>query len=337
VSSLLLVGSIAVFLDLFLGDPDYRFHPVRLMGNYFSFLEAVVYKEGKKSALFIRGVIYFFLAVFGVVAVPSFLFYCAALAPDEVSSFLALVLGVYLLYSVIALRDMYTHIKRIFGSLKAADIERARVELGRIVSRDTAGLDQSGIIRGGVESVAENFSDGFFAPLFYFYAGGVAGGLLAYDPLNAGVLAAVFYRAVNTLDAMVGYRSTRYIYFGKFSARIDDLVNLIPARLAIPFMFAGGGVCGYNVFNGLRVFFKDRYRLPSPNAGLAIAFMAGALKIKLGGPASYHGKIVGKPSIGDGSDSVEIENLTGAWKVVLYAGWIAVFTFSMALIFFFSP
>ena len=184
-----------------------------------------------------------------------------------------------------------------------ADLPAARAAVGRIVGRDTESLDEAGVARACVETVAENCCDGVIAPLLFLALGGAPLGTL--------------YKAVNTMDSMLGYKNQRYLYFGRPAAKLDDLANLLPARLGGLLMIGGAALCGQDGRGAWRVFRRDRYAHASPNSGHCEAACAGALGVRLGGPSVYFGQVADKPYIGDGQRPVEGEDIRRANRLAL--------------------
>jgi adenosylcobinamide-phosphate synthase len=193
--------------------------------------------------------------------------------------------SIYLLYACFAARDLLAHSSRVAAALKENDPARARIMVGMIVGRDTAGLEEEGVVRACVESVAENTVDGVTAPLFWAAVGGPLGALL--------------YKAVSTMDSMFGYTNERYFHFGWAPARLDDLLNWVPARITGLLLVAAALILRMRPAGAWRVFFRDRLNHASPNSGHPEAAVAGALGIRLGGLSTYFGKPVQKPVIGD--------------------------------------
>jgi adenosylcobinamide-phosphate synthase len=191
----------------------------------------------------------------------------------------------FLLYTTFAARDLARHSRRVFAALKQGKLLQARQELSKMVGRDTETLDEKEVIRSSVESVAENTVDGVISPLFYALIGGA--------PLAIG------FKAASTLDSMVGHKIPRYLQFGWASARLDDLLNFIPARISI-FLFPVASLfCNLSVTDSLRIVLRDGQKSPSPNAGIPEAAVAGALGVQLGGMSFYKGVARPKPLIGD--------------------------------------
>jgi adenosylcobinamide-phosphate synthase len=269
----------AVAIDLLLGDPRWLPHPVRGIGRLATGAETLARRflgSTRVAGLMAALVVYLTagLAAWGAI-------YLAALwhplAADVVS--------IVLIYTTIAARDLVGHSMAVFHALAAGNIEDARRRVGAIVGRDTATLDESGVIRAAVESVAESTVDGVTAPLFF--------------AIVAGPVGAVVYRAINTLDSMFGHQDERYRNFGWAAARIDDLANYVPARLTVPMACLAAALLRQRPLGALKTVLRDARNHASPNSGLAEAAMAGALGVQLGGVTFYDGQPVEKPTIGD--------------------------------------
>ena len=312
----LIILVLAFALDLVLGDPVYRLHPVRLMGTAVSRVEGVLFSRGLSGR---GGGIILVTAMFtGVSALVVAGVFLASMVPGLEYVFMA-----FLVYSCMGLKDLVGHTRPIVRALEEGDLVRARQKLQMIVGRDPSALDSSGVARAAVESVAENFVDGFLALVFWFVAGCILGYLLGVDPAFTGVLLAANYRMVNTLDAMVGYRSSRYMQFGRFAARLDDVLNHVPARMSILIISLAALACGYDWKGSLATGLRDRLRHASPNAGHSEAAMAGALNIRLGGPVQYAFALVEKPWMGEKGQDAAWEHIQAALKIIQAAAWIS--------------
>ena len=285
-------------LDALLGDPDRSWHPIRLIGRAIAFGERRLWHDSSSppQAVFLGAI----LAVSVVLAT-----YVCATFTLQVLTLLSWWFGqvaTILLGSLcLARRSLREHGQVILQPLLAGNLERARLMLARIVSRETATLSEPEIVRGAVESIAENSSDGVIAPLLYMAIGGV--------PL------AVAYKAVNTLDSMLGYRTNRYEYFGKVAARLDDAVNLIPARLtALALVGAAwvGKQFGYtfDAAAAWRIAWRDGHKHASPNAGYPESALAGALGVQLGGANRYFGASMEKPTLGDAQHPLAVDHIS---------------------------
>ena len=277
-------------LDIFIGDPHYLPHPIRLIGRLIEALERKLYKSPERSGL-IRGAV-LWLITFSVTVLSSAALLISAY---KLSRCFGALVEMVMTYYILAAGSLRDESMKVYDSLETGDIESARANLSMIVGRDTAVLDEDGISRAAVETVAENSSDGVIAPFLYTAFLGPVGGFA--------------YKAVNTMDSMIGYRNGRYEYFGKFAARADDVFNFIPSRASAVLMASSASVLGLfsGRFNGRRsfaVWWRDRYKHKSPNSAQTESACAGALGIRLGGPGRYGGVIVDKPYIGDNTRNV---------------------------------
>jgi adenosylcobinamide-phosphate synthase len=298
----------AFLLDLAVGDPRWFPHPVVLMGKFISRGESLLW-TGKAWRDFISGtVLSLALLALAVGAAWALLYFLTFLPP-----LIALVLTAGLASTTLATRGLLDAITRIETPLRLGNLVEARENLAHIVGRDTSALNEDKVLRASLESLAENTSDGIVAPLFYLFLGGI--------PL------AMAYKAVNTLDSMLGYRTERYFYFGRFAARLDDVANFIPARLTAILMVFATFLVRLNAGLALRVLQRDHANHLSPNAGYPEAALAGALGIRLGGPSVYFGKEVLKPTMGDDFTPVNIEMLKEARCLCLVTAILSLVTF----------
>ena len=277
------------FLDLLLGDPRWLPHPIRAIGALIAALEKALRRLfPKRQGGELAGgaaLVILVLALSGGFTL-LVLWLCG-----QVGLWLRFLAETVLCYQLLATRSLKGESMKVYQALKAGDLEGARHAVSMIVGRDTQRLDEAGVARAAVETVAENASDGVIAPLLFLAIGGA--------PLGMA------YKAVNTMDSMVGYKNDRYLWFGRCAAKLDDLVNFIPARLAGLLMCLGAGFSGFDGPNALRIFRRDRKNHKSPNSAHTEAAAAGALHIQLGGPNYYFGKLVDKPAIGDADHPVE--------------------------------
>ena len=206
-------------------------------------------------------------------------------------------------YYLIAAKCLKTESMKVYSAIEKDDTEGARYAVSMIVGRDTDRLDRNGIIKAAVETVAENTSDGVTAPLFYMIIGGAVLGFV--------------YKAVNTMDSMIGYKNDKYMYFGRFAAKLDDILNYIPARLTAVFMIIAAFISGDNGRNAFKIWRRDRRKHKSPNSAQTEAVCAGALEIQLAGDAYYFGKLLKKDTIGDDLRPIENEDIKRA-NVLMY-------------------
>ena len=282
IESLPLIIVLAFILDAIIGDPAKQMHPVIVMGRIISSAENIFNTE---TSTRVRRK---FFGTLLATALPIAVFIITTLVLALTYSFnayLGFALSVALASTTLSAKGLKSAAKAVLKRLEDNDINGARTALSRIVGRDTENLDEAAIIKATVESTSENTSDGVVAPLFYMAIGGV--------PL------AMAYKAVNTLDSMVGYKNDRYLDFGWASARLDDVLNYIPARLTAILMVISSALLRFNSYNAWKVLIRDGRRHPSPNAGYPEAATAGALGIELGGTSRYATITIDKPSIGN--------------------------------------
>ena len=278
-------------LDLIIGDPYSFPHPVRYIGKLISIVEKQIRKiTSSDKGLKIAGFFLWFIVVgatFGITTLVLQLFKFNKLA--------YFIVNTILIYTTLATKCLKDESVKIYKVLKTGDLEKSRIQLSYIVGRDTTNLNEKEIVRATVETVAENTVDGIIAPLFYGFIGGA--------PL------AMAYKAVNTLDSTVGYKNDKYYYLGFASAKIDDIANYIPARLGVVLLSLGSLFAGFNFRNALKIGIRDRKNHKSPNCAFSEGAVAGALGIQLGGTNVYFGKEVYKPTIGDKTREIEIEDI----------------------------
>jgi adenosylcobinamide-phosphate synthase len=271
-----------------------RLHPVVLMGRSTRWLRDLGFRLGKVSQLLFGAAMALLLPCLFAAATWALLFALGAWP------WLQAVAAVFLLKSSFAVRELGRAAGRVGLALAQSDVAKARYELRCLCSRDASQLDEEQLASATIASVAENLSDSFVAPLFYFVVGGVPG--------------AVFYRVVNTMDAIVGYRG-RLEYLGKAAARLDDLLNIVPARLTALLLLLAGLLCRMNVRFGLAVLRRDRRLTPSPNGGWPMAAMAGLLGIQIIKIDHY--------VLGDAGQPPSAATIDAAWRVALVAAVLA--------------
>ncbi len=296
------------FLDLLLGDPPWLYHPVRAIGRLIEITEKALqkifnYGPGREEDAAEKRLAGMILAIFVVLfsAGISEALLCLA---GSIHPRIKTALSVVFCYQMLAVKSLKTESMKVFHALKSGDIREARDAVSMIVGRDTNHLSREGVARAAVETIAENTSDGAAAPLFYMFLFGPVGG--------------VAYKAVNTMDSMIGYKNDRYAYFGTAAARLDDFLNFIPARLAACAMIAAAFLLGYDGKGAARIYKRDRYMHASPNSAHTEAACAGALGLKLAGDAHYFGRLCKKPFIGDAKREIEPEDIIRANRL-LYA------------------
>ena len=272
----------ALLLDTLVGDPRSKYHPVVLIGNCISFYEHLLYKKNTNARnqilLGISTVLLVLMTV--MIIVTGLLFIGGTIHP--IGYFIVSLLCLYIAISPRCLAEAGIEIANL---LRKQDISEARRKVGWIVGRKTSELDESEITRATIETVAENTVDGIISPLFWF--------------VLLGPWGAIGYRAINTMDSMLGYKNERYLYFGRFAARLDDVVNYIPARITCVLFVIASFICGKDWKHAIRIATRDAHKHPSPNGGYAEAPVAGALHIRLGGQNVYHDKVTFRAYMGD--------------------------------------
>lgn len=312
-----LILLVAFGLDLLIGDPAYPFHPVRLIGRLIQRLE-----KGLR-----RHCTNLFFASF---LLPIFVLLISGLVYGFLHVLLgtwAWVLDLYLTYSLLALGDLLKHARDVEFALKHRSLEETRNKVQWMVGRDTAKLDSHAVARATIESVAENFVDGFLSPLFWF-----AAGALVFQTLEGGVFLLLLFKAVSTLDSMVGYKNEQYLILGRISAKLDDVLNFIPARLSIPLMTLAARLTANDYRSAWRIGLRDRRKHASPNSAHAEATIAGALHLKLGGPSTYGGQQMEKPWLGKGTPSATSNDIHRAIKLLQVCGYAATLLIVLLLI-----
>ena len=293
-------------LDLLIGDPQKWPHIVVGIGKLISVSEHALRKMFPRTS---RGelaggiVMAVFLPCFSCGLTFGLLYLCGLVHP-----ILTLAAESILCWQCLAVRSLRDESMKVSDQLEKGDLEAARRAVGRIVGRDTASLDADGVTRAAVETVAENTSDGVIAPLLFMAVGGA--------PLG------VLYKAINTLDSMVGYKNPAYLYFGRASARLDDAANFIPARLAGLLMSLAAFFTGFDGRNAFRIFMRDRLNHKSPNSAHTEAACAGALHLRLGGNSYYFGKLVSKPTIGDDDRAIEGKDIRRSVRLLFGTSFI---------------
>lgn len=302
---------VGFMLDLLFGDPYWLCkvisHPIIIIGKLISKTEKVLRKVfiGGKNSQRVAG---FFLVVI-VIGVSGGCCYWMLKWLYYINFWVGFCAESFLCYQLFATRSLATESKKVYTAMKKDDIEESRLYLSYIVGRDTQNLDENSIIKATVETIAENTTDGVVAPMIYMLLFGGVGG--------------VVYKAVNTMDSMVGYKNSQYQYFGTAGARLDDILNLLPARITAFFMILASGVLGYNWKNAIKIFKRDRYNHKSPNSAQTEAVMAGAMEIQLGGNGYYFGELVVKKTIGDKISMVKKDDVITANKIMYLTSIIA--------------
>lgn len=324
----IIVICIGCILDLCFGDPGWIYHPICMIGNLIHFLTKKMLplcnKEKHKERM--AGVVLVVIVLFLSVTIVTGLLILAY----RVHPVLGICLESFWCFQLLAAKSLRQESKKVFDALKV-NLSEAQRAVSMIVGRDTESLDEKGVIKAAVETVAENTSDGVVAPLLFITLFGVPGGF--------------FYKAVNTMDSMVGYRNETYQYFGTAAAKLDDICNWVPARLSAVFMIAATGICSvfpwktkgekelsvdknkeqeyYSAKNAWRIWLRDRRKHKSPNSAQTESVCAGGLKLQLAGDASYFGKRYEKPFIGDDIRPIEPEDINRAGRLMYVTSLLA--------------
>ncbi|MDO4522191.1 MAG: adenosylcobinamide-phosphate synthase CbiB [Eubacteriales bacterium] len=309
----LLAMVLGFLIDLAVGDPQQLYHPIRLVGNLIAFLDRVLFigAEGEErtekdaAQQFFWGIVLVVSVILVSTGIPFLILYLANL----IHPLVRLVIETIMCWQLLATRSLKDESMKVYHALKSQNLEKSRYAVSMIVGRDTQELDAEGIARATVETIAENTSDGVVAPLFYMAIGGATLGW--------------FYKCINTMDSMIGYKNDRYLYFGRNAAKLDDVVNFIPARLAGGLMVLGAYIGGFYGKQSLKIFLRDRKNHASPNSAQTEAAMAGALNVRLGGDAFYFGKRHRKKTIGDKNRTLRADDIVRANRLLYVTALLA--------------
>lgn len=301
-------------LDLLIGDPHFIPHPVRLIGSLISSLDKRLncdagYNSSEKKLNLIkykRGMLLAFTVIFATFAMSVIII----VAAYSINLYAGVIAEAVMTWQILATKCLRVECMRVYDALKTDGVDAGRRAVSMIVGRDTSVLDAAGVTRAAVETIAENTSDGVIAPMLYTAIGGPVLGFV--------------YKAVNTMDSMLGYKNDKYMYFGRFAARLDDVVNFIPARISAYLMIAAAFIGGrqFDGKNAYRIFKRDRFNHASPNSAQTESVCAGALRVQLAGDAVYFGKLVKKKYIGDGLREIEYEDIKRANRLMYITAFL---------------
>lgn len=301
-------------LDLLIGDPHFIPHPVRLIGSLSSFLDKRLncdagYNSSEKKLNLIkykRGMLLAFAVIFATFAMSVIII----VAAYSINLYAGVIAEAVMTWQILATKCLRVESMRVYDALRTDGVDAGRRAVSMIVGRDTSVLDAAGVTRAAVETIAENTSDGVIAPMLYTAIGGPVLGFV--------------YKAVNTMDSMLGYKNDKYMYFGRFAARLDDVVNFIPARISAYLMIAAAFIGGrqFDGKNAYRIFKRDRFNHASPNSAQTESVCAGALRVQLAGDAVYFGKLVKKKYIGDGLREIEYEDIKRANRLMYITAFL---------------
>ena len=301
-------------LDLLIGDPHFIPHPVRLIGSLISFCDKRLncdagYNGSEKKLNLIkykRGMLLAFTVIFATFAMSVIII----VAAYSINLYAGVIAEAVMTWQILATKCLRVESMRVYDALRTDGVDAGRRAVSMIVGRDTSVLDAAGVTRAAVETIAENTSDGVIAPMLYTAIGGPVLGFV--------------YKAVNTMDSMLGYKNDKYMYFGRFAARLDDVVNFIPARISAYLMIAAAFIGGrqFDGKNAYRIFKRDRFNHASPNSAQTESVCAGALRVQLAGDAVYFGKLVKKKYIGDGLREIEYEDIKRANRLMYITAFL---------------
>lgn len=301
-------------LDLLIGDPHFIPHPVRLIGSLISFLDKRLncdagcnISEKKLNLIkYKRGMRLAFTVIFATFAMSAIII----VAAYSINLYVGVIAEAVMTWQILATKCLRVESMRVYDALRTDGVDAGRRAVSMIVGRDTSVLDAAGVTRAAVETIAENTSDGVIAPMLYTAIGGPVLGFV--------------YKAVNTMDSMLGYKNDKYMYFGRFAARLDDVVNFIPARISAYLMIAAAFIGGrhFDGKNAYRIFKRDRFNHASPNSAQTESVCAGALRVQLAGDAVYFGKLVKKKYIGDGLREIEYEDIKRANRLMYITAFL---------------
>lgn len=301
-------------LDLLIGDPHFIPHPVRLIGSLISFCDKRLncdagYNISEKKLNLIkykRGMLLAFTVIFATFAMSVIII----VAAYSINLYAGVIAEAVMTWQILATKCLRVESMRVYDALRTDGVDAGRRAVSMIVGRDTSVLDAAGVTRAAVETIAENTSDGVIAPMLYTAIGGPVLGFV--------------YKAVNTMDSMLGYKNDKYMYFGRFAARLDDVVNFIPARISAYLMIAAAFIGGrqFDGKNAYRIFKRDRFNHASPNSAQTESVCAGALRVQLAGDAVYFGKLVKKKYIGDGLREIECEDIKRANRLMYITAFL---------------
>lgn len=317
----IVVICVGCLLDWIIGDPHWLWHPVQGIGQCIVWIEKGLRiffhisdqkEEDRTKKIWCGGILVFFVLLFSFFVFGGILWICGKIHPA-----IQMVVECIFCWQMLAARSLQKESMKVYDALKEGDLEKSRKAVSMIVGRDTSVLDQKGITKAAVETVAENTSDGVIAPLFY---------MLLFGPMGA-----CLYKTVNTMDSMIGYKNERYLYFGRVAARLDDFVNYIPARISGLFMIFASFLLHLNVKGAWKIYKRDRKKHASPNAAQTEAVCAGALSIRLAGDACYFGKLYKKEFLGDDLRPIETEDIRRACSL-MYVTEILVFIVGILII-----
>ncbi|MDY3239126.1 MAG: adenosylcobinamide-phosphate synthase CbiB [Anaerovoracaceae bacterium] len=301
-------------LDLLIGDPRWLYHPVIFIGKTISFFERNIRRRfpATPHGELAGGVLLVLLTLVVSGGIPVVIL----AVTGRIHPLLQWAAGAFLCYQLLAMKCLKDESMKVYHALKTGTLEDGRHAVSMIVGRDTQALDEKGVIKAAVETVAENFSDGVLAPMFYMVIG--------------GPVLMFLYKGINTMDSMVGYKNDRYLYFGRCAARLDDAANFIPSRLAGIMLILAAYLGNFSGKDAKRIFLRDRKKHASPNSAQTESAAAGALQIQLAGNAYYFGKLHEKQFVGDPIREIQVEDIRRMNKLMYLASIMSAVLFTAA-------
>lgn len=308
----LLALVLGFILDLIIGDPHGLYHPIRLVGNLIALLEKRMNRKTDSSN---RQMAMGWLMALIVIILSSGIPLLLLLLAYRIHPVCRLILETIMCWQLLATKSLKDESMKVYRKLKKHDLQGSRHAVSMIVGRDTEVLDETGVTKAAVETVAENTSDGVIAPMLYMAIGGAFLGWM--------------YKSINTMDSMVAYKNERYLYFGRIPAYLDDIANYIPARLAGVMMILASFIVRLDGAHAFAIFKRDRYNHASPNSAQTEAVMAGALNVQLAGDAWYFGELHKKKTIGDDIRPVESEDIVRANKLLYGTAVVSLVIFTL--------
>ncbi|MBE6050701.1 MAG: cobalamin biosynthesis protein CobD [Clostridium sp.] len=309
----LIALSLGFILDLCFGDPRNFPHIIIYIGKLISKLEKIIRKVLPKDSKgeLIGGVILVIL----VTGISTGITFGILNLAERMNTYFRLAIETFICYQLLATKSLKDESMKVYKSLKKGDLEEARFNVSMIVGRDTKSLTEEGVTKAAVETVAENTSDGIIAPIIFMFLGGATLG--------------VFYKAVNTMDSMVGYKNDKYLYFGRAAAKLDDVLNYIPSRISGYLIILAAFITGMDGKGAYKIFKRDRYNHASPNSAQTESACAGALGVELAGDAYYFGKLYKKKTIGDNLRKIEYEDIRNANKLLYVSAFLGMIIFGL--------
>lgn len=304
---------VGFLFDLWIGDPGGVWHPMIMIGNLIARTERLLRKIFPQTPRgeFLAGILLVLVVLLGSTGIPFLLLvicfrihWCLGIGVESV-----------MCYYLLAAKCLKDESMKVAAALEKEGIEAGRKAVSMIVGRDTQELSETGVVKAAVETVAENTSDGVIAPMFYIAIGGPVLGF--------------FYKGINTMDSMVGYKNEKYLYFGRAAARLDDVANYVPSRITALFMMIAAELGGFMGANARKIYLRDRKNHASPNSAQTESVVAGALGVQLAGDAYYFGKKYEKPTIGDAIREIETEDIARTNCLMYRTAWIGLAMLSM--------